>query len=218
MDDTNAVCRFPRGPPRGTKATAVQQGRRMRTLFCPSPSATPCKEHRTWTCRPGLPRSGYSGLRPPLHMRATAARRTPPIGDLSKRTFPHGRVRVLSRRRPLEEDISSGQDRAVPASALGGGGRTCHRASPPLYGGVEPPDPIRDQDFPAEQATEEELSTMGERRVRDLIGSAVPHHSSLLDGGGKGTALHVVAPPQLVGCGLHPVLARCLSNEGHTTA
>ena len=50
-------------------------------------------------------------------MRATAARRTPPIGDLTKRTFPHGRVRVLSLRRPLEEDISLGQDRAVPASA-----------------------------------------------------------------------------------------------------
>ena len=50
-------------------------------------------------------------------MRATAARRAPPIGDLTKRTFPHGRVRVLSLRRPLEEDISLGQDRAVPASA-----------------------------------------------------------------------------------------------------
>ena len=73
--------RFPRGPPRGTRA------------------------------------KGYSGQGPrlPLLLRATATRCAPPFGDLSQRTFPHGEARVLSRRRPLEEDISSGQDRAVPS-------------------------------------------------------------------------------------------------------
>ena len=41
----------------------------------------------------------------------------------------------------------------MPASAAGKGLRTCQCVRSHRYGGVEPPDPVKDQDFPAVQAT-----------------------------------------------------------------
>ena len=62
-------------------------------------------------------------------------------------------MRALSLRRPLEEDISLGQDRAVPASAAGKESSTCQCVRSHRYGGIEPPDPVQDQDLPAVQVT-----------------------------------------------------------------
>ena len=64
---------------------------------------------------------------------------------------------ALSRRRPLAEDMSVGQNRAVPASASGKenvkstvtmSGSTLQQTSPPQCGGIEPPDPNNVQDLP----------------------------------------------------------------------
>ena len=73
-----------------------------------------------------------------------------------------------------------GQDRAVPASAWRKGKRTCQRASPLRYGGVEPPDPIIDQDFPAVQANEEERSTLGHNTQSPRLSRVPFHHSRSL--------------------------------------
>ena len=41
VDDVAAVCRFPRGPPRGTKTTTVQQGKRCADPDIAHPQARP---------------------------------------------------------------------------------------------------------------------------------------------------------------------------------
>ena len=69
------------------------------------------------------------------------------------------------------------------------------------------------------QAIEEGAERAGDpQRVSDLLGEPFHITPASWEGGGKGTAVAAgKALPPLVGCFLHPVLARWDSNEGLTT-